>query len=64
MVCKFDIEKAYDQVNWDTLFYLLDMMVFWVRWRGWLKACVITVRFSILVNGSSAGFFGSSRGLR
>ena len=23
VVCKLDIEKAYDHVNWDTLFYLL-----------------------------------------
>ena len=26
VVCKLDIEKAYDHVNWDTLFFC---------WRGW-----------------------------
>ena len=26
MVCKIDIEKAYDHVNWDALFYLLERM--------------------------------------
>ena len=64
VVCKLDIEKAYDHVKWDALFYLLNRMGFGLKWRGWIKACVSTVRFSVLVNASLADIFVSSRGLR
>ena len=30
VVCKLDIEKAYDHVNWDALFYLRLVFQFWL----------------------------------
>ena len=60
VLCKLDIEKAYDLVNWDGLFYLLDRTGFGVRWRSWLKAYVTIVCFSVLVYDSPVSFFGSS----
>uniref|UniRef100_A0A2N9FW69 Reverse transcriptase domain-containing protein n=1 Tax=Fagus sylvatica TaxID=28930 RepID=A0A2N9FW69_FAGSY len=64
VICKLDVEKAYDHVNWDFLIYMLHRCGFSPKWRSWIRFCISTVRFSILINGCPSGFFGSTRGLR
>jgi len=61
---KLDMEKAYDKLEWDFLFACLTQMGFHSKWIGWVKECVTTVSYSMLINNSSHGFFTLSRGIR
>ena len=64
VLCKLDIEKTYDHLKWFFVFSVMSKMGFGEKWIRWMKWCIFTVSFSVLVNGSPSGFFQSSRGLR
>ena len=64
VLCKLDVEKTYDHVNWSFLMYLLQRCGFLDMWRKWIICCIPNAKFSILINGSPSDFFGSTRGIR
>ncbi|KAL5563761.1 hypothetical protein UlMin_033508 [Ulmus minor] len=64
VIFKVDFEKAYDHVNWDFLDLVLEKKGFGVRWRTWMRGCISSANFSIMINGKPRGRFGASRGLR
>lgn len=64
LACKLDMEKAYNHVNWTFVDYMLNKMGFWSKWRKWMKSCITTAFFAVLINGDPSKIFTASRGLR
>ena len=58
------MKKAYDRVEWDFLLSCLQQLGFHDRWIQWIKECISTVSYSIIVNNEPTGFFRPTRGLR
>jgi hypothetical protein len=64
VLCKLDMEKAYDHVDLSFLLYLLRRCGFGEKWCSWIKHCISSARFSVLINGVPSSFIGSSREVR
>ena len=63
-ICKLDLEKAFDRVDWYFLQYLLQRIGFAGKWRNWIKECITSASFSVMINGTPKGYFQAQRGLR
>ena len=61
LLCKRDIEKAYDHGDWSFLCWVTEKMGFGEKWIRWIIWCIST---SVMINGTPSCFFRSSRGLR
>ena len=57
LICKLDIQKAYDSLNWQFLMKVMRKMGFGSKWLGWMWSCISTTKFLVLVNGVPIGFF-------
>ncbi|XP_026384454.1 uncharacterized protein LOC113280031 [Papaver somniferum] len=61
---KLDISQAYDSVNWEFLFLVLQKFGFSKKWCESLHILFQSARISVMVNGGPCGFFSVGRGLR
>ncbi|GJU61777.1 RNA-directed DNA polymerase, eukaryota [Tanacetum coccineum] len=64
MIFKVDFEKAYDSVQWDYLIDVMKKFGFGDRWCGWIHACLLSSRGSVLMNGSPTEEFHFKKGLK
>jgi len=64
MAIKLDMEKAFDRMEWSFLFAILEKLGFRSTWINWIRICITSPSFSILINGSPFGLFNPARGLR
>jgi hypothetical protein len=62
IICKMDLEKAYDHVNLDFLLYMLRRCGFGKKRCRWIAHCISTVRFSVLISAAVRG--GSLEGFK
>ena len=64
MVVKLDLANAFDRVNHEFLFAVMEKFGFSTELIGWIKGCICSPWIAPLVNGRPTNFFQASRGLR
>lgn len=61
---KLDLRKAYDTIDWEFIRSILYGLRFPEQFIQRIMECLTTPRFSIVLKGSTYGYFPCKRGLR
>ena len=63
MVVKTDMSKAYDRLELEFIRRVLLRLGFHVKWVQWIMACINSVTYAFLINGSPRGRVKPSSGI-
>ena len=64
MILFLDFEKAFDSLEWDFLFKVLNTMNFGPSFLNWIKTFYANISGCVVNNGYSSEFFSLQRGVR
>jgi hypothetical protein len=64
MFLNLDMEKAFDKMEWGFILSVMIKLGFHSSWIDWIRICIFSSSFSILINGSPFGLFSPNRGLK
>jgi hypothetical protein len=64
VVLKLDFAKAFDTVNWEGMFRVMQARRFSELWINWMKVILNTSKSAVLVNGCPGPWITCKRGLR
>lgn len=64
IIIKWHFSKAYDFIDWNCLFHVMECVNLSKTWINWIRAILNTTKMSILVNGSPTEEFSPVRGIK
>ena len=64
MFLNMDMEKAFDKMEWEFILSIMQRLGFHSSWINWIRLCISSSPFSILINVSPFDLFSPKKGLR